>query len=126
MLLGLAISTLDNLTALPDYKSYMREGAHWIAANVPAETTVTSDDYIIDYYAHRPHGEKIVAVDKLARALSSTQPPFYVAAKVKSNNEASIRALIDDPPVVEFQSNRAVEALLVFEVAERSDVVVSP
>jgi hypothetical protein len=115
-LTGLVLGNLVSLAALPDYKGYIRDGGVWIHENLPKGVPLISNDYIIDYYAKRPHGEKIDSMEKVKEALRNTQPPFIVALKTDDDEESSYAALFQKPPIAVFRSNRADESLLVFDV----------
>jgi hypothetical protein len=116
VLAGLVIGNLVNLSFHQDYKSYLREGGHWIAQNIDPNDQVITNDFIIDYYAQRPHGEKIDSLAKVAKAIGRAKPPFYVALKTKHKQREEVLALLGREPVNEFESGYAKEALLVFRV----------
>jgi hypothetical protein len=116
VLIGLILGNLVSLLALPDYKGYIREGGTWIHENVPRDVHLITNDYIIDYYARRPHGEKIDSMEKIKKALGNSQLPYFVALKADDEEKPSFMDLFLKPPVVVFRSNRADESLIIFEV----------
>ncbi len=119
VLAGLVIGNLANLALRPDYKGYLREGGHWLRQNAPASAELISNDFIIDYYAQRPRGEKLDNLEKVAKALKSTSPPFFVALKTNDKDRQEVLALMSREPLVEFHSGSAKEGMLIFRV-ERS------
>jgi hypothetical protein len=116
VLTGLILANLVSLIARPDYKGYIREGGVWIHDNLPMEVPLISNDYIIDYYAGRPHGEKLDSMEKIEKALGNSQPPYFVALKSDDDEKAYFQGLFKNPPIAVFRSNRADESLLIFEV----------
>jgi hypothetical protein len=116
VLTGLILANLVSLSARPDYKGYIREGGVWIQENLPMDVPLISNDYIIDYYAGRPHGEKLDSMEKIEKALGDSQPPFFAALKSDDDERAFFQGLFKTPPVAVFRSNRADESLLIFEV----------
>jgi hypothetical protein len=111
---GLVIGNLANLSFHEDYKSYLREGGQWLAQNVNPGTPLITNDFIIDYYAQRPHGEKIDSLAKVERALKSAKPPFYIALKTNDKDRIEVLTLLGQAPVKEFHSSHAKEAMLIF------------
>jgi hypothetical protein len=116
MVVGLLIGNLANFTFHQDYKSYLRDGGRWIAQNLPPTSVLITNDFIIDYYAQRQHGEKIDSMPKLKNALTTTQPPFYVALKTKDRDRIDFLQLLGREPVIEFHSGHAKEGMLIFHV----------
>jgi hypothetical protein len=116
ILIGLGLGNLVSLLALPDYKGYIREGGTWIHENLPTDMHLITNDYIIDYYARRPHGEKIDSMEKVKKALGNSQPPYFVALKADDEEKSSFMDLFQKPPVAVFRSYRADESLIIFEV----------
>lgn len=118
---GLVIGNLANLSFHEDYKSYLREGGRWLAHNIDPQTKVVTNDFIIDYYAQRPHGEKIDSLAKLEKALHKGKPPFYVALKTNDKDREKVMALLGRKPMKEFHSGHAKEAMLIFQVEGSSE-----
>jgi hypothetical protein len=116
ILIGLVLGCLISLSALPDYKGYIREGGIWIDENLPTDVPLISNDSIIEYYARRPYGEKLDSMEKIKKALRKSQPPYFVALKVDDDEKSSFMKLFKKPPVMVFRSNRADESLIIFEV----------
>ncbi|MEJ2609254.1 MAG: hypothetical protein P8179_04000 [Candidatus Thiodiazotropha sp.] len=114
VVIGLVIGNLFNLSFHQDYKSYLREGGHWISQNIPSKIPLITNDFIIDYYAKRPHGDKIDSLAKVAKALQAAQRPFYIALKTKDKERSEVLSLLDQKPQVEFHSGHAKETLLIF------------
>jgi hypothetical protein len=116
---GLIAGTAINLTALPDYKGYVREAGLWLRDAVPASTRILSNDSIIEYYAGREPGAKLDTAEKLAHEMVITPPPYYVALKLKGGSkEEALAHLLARPQVREFHSDRADERVAVFYVSE--------
>jgi hypothetical protein len=118
VLVGLVIGNLANLSFHQDYKSYLRDGGHWLSENVPASTRLITNDQIIKYYAMRKHHQKLDTLDKVARAMEKSNPPYVVALKTKDWNREKVFALMKAEPSIEFHSKYAKEALLIFDVKQ--------
>jgi hypothetical protein len=116
VLTGLLLGNLNSIAALPDYKGYMRQGGGWIQENLSPDVPLISNDSIIEYYARRPHGEKLDTFEKVEKAMLKTPKPYYVSLKVDDDEMTEVLALMGQQPIAEFRSNRADESLLVFEV----------
>jgi hypothetical protein len=116
---GLAIGCAINIGARPDYKAYIRDAGLWIERELPHDVRVITNDYIIDYYAGRPHGAKLDSLDKVRAELRAATPPYYVALRLKDHEADEARALLGTAPVREFHSSRAAERLLIFHVERR-------
>lgn len=114
MVVGLVIGNLANLSFHQDYKSYLRDGGIWLSQNLPPNSVLITNDFIIDYYAQRRHGEKIDSLDKVSKALQTTRPPFYTALKTKDKDRVAVLSLLGREPVIEFHSEYAREGLLIF------------
>ncbi|CAH1746848.1 conserved membrane protein of unknown function [Thauera humireducens] len=113
---GLVIGALVNIGARPDYKAYIRDAGQWIKHSVPADTLVITNDFIIDYYAERPHGPKLDRLDKVRDHLAATSPPYYVVLRLKDHDMDEARALFATGPAKEFRSSRSPEGILIFHV----------
>jgi len=113
---GLVIGALVNIGARPDYKAYIRDAGQWIKHSVPADTLVITNDFIIDYYAERPHGPKLDRLDKVRDHLAVTSPPYYVVLRLKDRDIDEARTLFTTNPTKEFRSSRAEEGILIFHV----------
>ena len=77
---------------------------------------VITNDFIIDYYAERPHGPKLDRLDKVRDHLAATSPPYYVVLRLKDHDMDEARALFATGPAKEFRSSRAPEGILIFHV----------
>jgi hypothetical protein len=119
VLAGLVLGAAATIGARPDYKAYIRDGGLWIKREVPADVRVISNDYIIDYYAGRPHGTTLDNLDKVRAELLAASPPYYVALRLDDDEVDAARALLGTEPVRTFRSARARESLLIFHVDRR-------
>lgn len=119
VLAGLLLGAAATIGARPDYKAYIRDGGLWIRNELPADATVITNDYIIDYYAGRPHGPKLDSLAKVRDQLQATAPPYYVALRLDDEQLDEARTLFPDQPVRAFRSSRAAESLLIFHVGQR-------
>lgn len=114
---GLIIGSLITITALPDYKSYVRVAGNWIQRNVAPGTTLITNDSLINYYSNRPLGPQIDSLPKVQAEMRDTSPPYYVALRLKDRQVGDALTRIGLEPVAKFHSTRADEGLLVFYAA---------
>lgn len=118
ILTGLVIGNLANLALRPDYKGYLREGGNWLHDNVSEAIPLITNDSIIEYYAQRQHAEKLDSLEKIASAVSRSQPPYVVALKTNDKDREEVFSLMRREPMIEFHSSHARETLLIFEVGQ--------